>query len=223
MRTKLILSAVAALAVSLASSMAQTYSANVVGYVTLITAANQYAAIENPLNLDGVNSLTNILATAPKGTKVQIWNGAGYNQAARALFGAGAWNVGAETNILSPGVGFFINTPSAWTNTFVGTVIPNRNATNTVVFTGGILYMVGSVLPVSGTITNAADQGTNALNLGATMPKGTKIQIWNGNGYDQYARALFGAGTWSGNPTIQIGQSFFLNPGSTTNWSQTLQ
>lgn len=222
MRTKILLTVAAALAAGLVSSNAQVYSANIVGYVNVVTPAGAPAAIENPLDA-GNNSLTNVLANAPKGTVVSIWNGAGFTSASRALFGAGAWSAGAGTNMIPPGVGFFITTPEAYTNTFVGTVVPGVGATNSMALTGGSVYLVGSTLPVSGTITNSVDQGPNTLNLGSSMPKGTIISIWNGNGYTSYSRALFGAGNWSGNPTINVGESFFLTPGSNTNWVQSLQ
>jgi len=222
MRTKTLLIAAAALAATVISSQAQVYS-GIVGYVTIVTTNGQQTLISNPLDLDGVDNITNVLSGVPKGTIVQVWNGAGFTGVSRALFGAGAWSANAATTFLLPGQGFFINTPQTTTNTFVGSIPNGYPGTNTIVLNANVLQLVASPVPLSGTITNAVDQGADALNLGSVLPKGTVIQIWNGSGYTGYSRALFGAGTWNGNPTIGIGQGFFIKSPTTTNWVQTLQ
>ena len=203
------------------SSSAAVYSQNVVGYVNVVCPANAVALISNPLNLDGVNCVTNIFANVPKGTIVQIWNGAGYDGMSRSLIGAGAWSANAATNFIPPGKGFFIKTPSLFTNTFVGSVIPAVGGTNSLATLANTVLLVGSPLPVSGTVTNAVDQGVGALNL-ANMPKGTIIQIWNGSGYTGISRSLIGAGVWSANPTISLAQGFFIKTPVATNWVQSL-
>jgi len=212
------------MAAGLATSIAQSnvYSANVVGYVNIVTLGGSNTPIVNPFDLDGTDNVTNVLANAPKGTTVQIWNGAGFNLVSRGSFGAGVWSASAATNNIPPGKGFFLNTPTTTTNTFVGNVVPANGGTNSLVLNAGLYQFVGSMLPVSGTVTNPADQGTNTLNLGSVLPKGTVIQIWNGSGYTLVSRGSFGAGTWSGNPTIGVGQAFFVNSPVTTNWTQTL-
>ena len=222
MRTKTLLLSAVALATGLLSSQAQSnvYSANVVGYVNIVTPAGQAMLISNPLNLDGTNNIAVVLTNAPKGTLVQIWNGSGFTPVSRSLIGAGAWSASAATAFVPPGVGFFMTTPTAFTNTFVGNVVPGNGGTNDLPMTG-LFQLVSSTLPVAGTITNPADQGGNALNL-ANLPKGTLIQIWNGAGYTPVSRSLIGAGAWSSNPTIGVGQGFFIKTGGTTNWEQTL-
>jgi hypothetical protein len=223
MKTKTLLIAAAALAATVISSQAQVYS-GVVGYVSLVTQANHYAAVENPVDLDGIDCVTNVLAGAPKGTVVQIWNGAGFTLCSRSSFGAGAWSANAATNYIPPGVGFFISTPSPYTNTFVGTVGSGTYpSTNTIALTANHYQFIGAVLPISGTVTNGADQGPDALNLGSVLPKGTVIQVWNGAGYTLGSRGSFGAGTWSTNFTISVGQAFFVNSPVSTNWTQSLQ
>jgi len=222
MRTKTLLLSAVALAAGLLSSQAQSnvYSANIVGYVSIATPAGTPVLISNPLDLDGTNNVATVLTNAPKGTLVQIWNGAGFTPVSRSLLGAGAWSASAATNNIPPGVGFFMTTPAAYTNVFVGSVIPANGGTNDLPMTG-LFQLVASRLPVAGTITNAADQGVNTLNL-ANLPKGTLIQIWNGAGYTPISRSLLGAGAWSGSTNISVGQGFFIRTGTTTNWEQTL-
>ena len=96
MRTKTLLIASAALAVGILTSSAQTYSQNIVGYVTTTipyngNAANSHgwANVCNPLDLAAGNSLTNLFSNpAPGGPGtgpldfdlVYIWNGSGYTE-----------------------------------------------------------------------------------------------------------------------------------------------
>jgi len=223
MRTKTLLIAATALAAGIISSEAQTvYSVNVVGYANVITPAGQLALISNPLDLDGINNITNVLKNTPNGTQVQIWNGAGYTPVTRSSFGVGAWSANATNAFLPPGTGFFIKTPSAFTNTFIGNVVPAISTSNNLALPAGTLVLAGTVLPVSGTLTNSADQGPDTLNLGV-LPPGTQLQLWNGNGFTPVTRSSFGATLWNGNPTISLGQGLFIKTPVATNWSQSFQ
>lgn len=221
MKAKTLLVAAAALAAATISSQAQVYSQNIVGYVNVVTPAGANALICNPLDLDGVNNITNVLANAPKGVQCQLWNGSGYTVVGKSSFGAGAWTANAASTFIPPGTGFFIKTPTAFTNTFVGSVLPASSGTNSLSIPANVITLVGSVLPVAGSITNAVDQGVGTLNL-ANMPKGTQIQMWNGSGYDVVGRGSFGAGLWTANPTISVGQAFFIKSPTATNWVQSL-
>src|ERR1035438_3600699 len=69
MRTKTLLIAAAALAVGVASSMAQTYSLNVVGYVNLPIAANHFWFLGNQLQTGSDVNQTNNDAIAVIHTK----------------------------------------------------------------------------------------------------------------------------------------------------------
>jgi len=224
MRTKTLLLSAVALAAGLLSSQAQSnvYSANIVGYVSVVSLANSNTPIANPLDLDGANIITNVLANTPNGTLVQIWNGAGFTAVSRSAFGSGAWSANAAGISIPPGKGFFLKTPVTFTNVFVGSVIPANGGTNNVALQAGVLQFVGSVLPVGGTITNSVDQGVNALNLGSALDKGSLIQVWNGAGYTAASRGSFGAGTWSSNLTFSVGQAFFVKASTSTNWTQSL-
>jgi hypothetical protein len=224
MRTKTLLLAVAALATGMISSEAQNvYSANIVGYVNVVVPASPgWACVANPLDLDGVDNITNVLANAPKGTLCEFWSGAGFPLVVkRSTVGAGAWGANATNVYIPPGVGFMMQCPSIYTNTFVGNVIIAPGATNTLTVNSGY-QLVGSPIPYSGTLTNASDNGTNTLNLGASMPKGTIINVWN-NGFAIAAkRSTVGAGNWTANPSFTAGEGFFLTPPTGTNWQQTL-
>jgi hypothetical protein len=227
MRTKTLLLAVAALAAGVISSEAQSnvYSQNIVGYVNVVIPQSPaWACVANPFDLDGVDNITNVLANAPKGTTCDFWTGAGFPLVVkRSTVGAGAWSANATNVFIPPGVGFMMQcSVAAFTNTFVGNVIINSGATNNLAVGAGY-ELVGSPVPYGGTLTNGSDNGTNTLNLGTSMPKGTSIDTWN-NGFALAAhRSTVGAGAWSANPSFVPGQGFFLIPPTATNWQQTLQ
>ncbi len=108
MRTKTLLFAGAALAFGLATSQAQVYSANVVGYTTVVLPAGpSYTLLASPVD-DGQGNLgTNWLdpqGTLPNKTSIATWNGLTFNSIAKA---SGAWGFAAATTTIPPGSGFF--------------------------------------------------------------------------------------------------------------------
>ncbi len=153
MRTKtLILSAVLS-AAGIASSLAQVYSVNAVGYVNVTVPAGPgaFVAAGNPLNYpDGTNpanTLDNILPNAPNNT-TKVWD----FDPATGIFAlytkrATGWSGAAGVNF-NPGKGFFIQNdlPNPITLTFVGEV---PQGTKTVAYTAGF-NLIASAFPLSG-------------------------------------------------------------------------
>lgn len=209
MKSKTLLIAAAALAAGIATSQAQVYSQNIVGYVNIALPAGQFALISNPLD-DGTNTANDLLGNLPNKSSIQIWNGTSFTQ-----YGKGASGFSPNPSI-PVGSGFFVKVASAYTNTFVGNVIaaPGGSVTNAI--PGGVFVLVGSALPVGGTFN---DVGTNAFNLIATLPNKSSVQLWNGSSFTQYGK---GAAGFSPVPNYSVGQGFFLKSASSTNWVQTL-
>jgi hypothetical protein len=211
MRTKTLLIAAAALAAGVISSEAQVYSANIVGYVNVNLPAGQLALISNPLD-DGTNQANDLLSGLPNKSTLDVWNGSGFTPYTKGASGF------AGNPPLPVGTGFFVKSISAYTNTFVGNVVPapggNQTTNN---FPAGTLVLIGSTLPVSG---NFNDVGTNYFNLIATLPNKSSVQIWNGTGFTPYTKGATGL---PGNPPYTVGQGFFVKSISATNWIQTLQ
>jgi hypothetical protein len=213
MRTKTLLIAAAALAVGVASSMAQTYSQNIVGYVN--TPINPgYNLLVTPVSPNTTNNAEAILPSLSSGDTLLVWNGGGYNL---DYFNApGDWydvnfNPISEP-VLLPGVGFFYqNTGALKTNTFVGTV----QLSNTVALVSGY-SLVGSTAPIGGSI--------ESTNFNIPFASGDIVLIWNGGGYNlDYFNA---PGDWYdvnfnsiGVPTLSLSQGFFYqNTGGAKNW-----
>jgi hypothetical protein len=206
MRTKTLLLAAATLAAGLATSTAQTvYSQNVVGYINQVIPVG-FSMIANQVDYDGTgtnNTLANIFPSAPINTHVYKFTDAGYS----VYTYVGSW-VPNSSLTLNPGEGVFINNPgpNPITNTFVGTVLQGT-------FTNAVpvgFSMKGYNVPISGVI------GPNGLGYPAAT--GDHIYTWTGTNYQIFT--YLGGSTWvPSEPTINVGQSFFINRfGTSTNW-----
>ena len=222
MRTKTLLAAAAIVAAGLASSQAQSnvYSLNIVGYVNKVIQPG-YNLISNPLS-SGTNGIEQVM-NVPDASVVLTWNGSSYNYAA---LDTGVWyDAGLAVTaapVVPPGKGYFFFNPDvvAFTNTFVGTVVPAPGGTNSLVLNPGY-SLVGSVLPVGGSAITAAPVGLPAIDA-------CVILKWNGS---SYSYASLDTGIWydaalavTAEPSYSVGEGFFFfNPDITaTSWVQTL-
>ena len=207
MKTKTLLIAAAALVAGVISSDAQVYSANIVGYVNVVYPAGQFVLVSNPLD-DGTNTTTSLGQALANKSSIQVWNGSGFTGANKA---SGVWTPDISIPV---GTGFFVNSKTTITNTFVGTVVPSVGGSTTNAFPAGTLVLVGSTIPYAGDLND-----TN-LNLGPVLANKSSIQVWNGTGFDGANKA---SGVWTPNLTLAVGQGFFVNSKTATNWVQTLQ
>jgi hypothetical protein len=223
MKIKTLAIAAATLAVGAITSQAQVYSQNVVGYVNVIYPAGQYVLSANPLTT-GNDVLSNVITSASGATTVQIWNGTGltlvtYN-ANQHTWKQGTAN--ANNTPLAPGVGFFVNAATAFTNTYTGTILANTGggtATNALV-TG--YNAVGSLVPYADIVTNSSTVnlivgGASTLEQWNVGAQAYTLFTYNGNQH------TWKVGTLATNPIVHVAEGFFLNPSANTNWVQTLQ
>jgi hypothetical protein len=255
MKAKTLLIAAAALAAGVISSQAQVYSQNVVGYANVATpSAGSEFLITVPFTMGVSNGVNEVFGSSlPAFSSLLIWNGTGYNG---YLYdptdpngvGAGApvWYLTDDTTPAVPlptlpvGQGFFLAPNSAFTNTFVGAVAINVGTSNNMALPlSGHDYLVASVVPYGGTITNGTSS-TGGPNLN-NLPAFSSLLFWNGTAfntalYDPTDPNGVGAGaplwykaddttpyvdpTSGGNvPTIAVGQGFFLAPNSPYTWT----
>jgi hypothetical protein len=211
MRTKVLLCA-AALAASLASSMAQNvYSLNVVGYVNVTLPANAFSLVANPLDATmggtnpGMDNLTNLFANATANSTVQTFD-------PTAAFGAGDWRdpltfSGGATGWfpnsmnLVPGQGvLFFNNGPALNITFVGQVVQGPYTVATM--TSGSFNTLGLPSPVGGDATTNSSL-VKVLSACGLAPAGNDtIQKFD-------PTLAFGAGDWTDPETFY---------GGTTGW-----
>src|SRR6185369_5624503 len=122
MRTKTLLLTAALCAAGIATSKAQVYSVNAVGYVNT-SLLKGFNLISNPLDnkaTDG-NKIKNLFASLPAGAQVFYFDGSKYSIASVDEFTGQIGGDAAET-VLDPGNGVFVRVDGPTTVTFVGEV-----------------------------------------------------------------------------------------------------
>lgn len=134
MRTKALLLAAAFAAVGVATSVAQVYSVNAVGYVN-VSVNPGFNMVANPLDAGAGNNtvgklLAGIQGTTPAQTKAFVFNaatGAFFTPATYVNAALGYQPAASANLVVEPGTGFFLYNPAAagspaLTLTFVGEV-----------------------------------------------------------------------------------------------------
>jgi hypothetical protein len=224
MRTKTILLTAALSAVTVASTMAQVYSINVVGYIN-IPITNGFQMIANPLDLDGTgvaNNLTTVFTSfKPALTKVYAFNGGGF---VNALWTGSAWtgNTNAVNANLQPGRGVFFQwpgaTPTSTNVTIVGNVLQG-SLTNTL-SASGVYDIRSSIVPQGN--TNGVSGGELQSVLGYTAASLDKVIRYNTSGQSYGAQKLWTGSAWSpaGEPAINVAESFWLQPHAASKWQR---
>ena len=207
MKTKALLAAGLMMAASAASSLAQTvYSVNVVGFINIVSPPG-FSMVANQLNNSGVNTIASIFPTPPAGSKVFKFNGSGFDTY-EYFTGLGWFPNGNAT--LNPGEGCFFKNPtaSAITTTVVGSI------------TGGAVQLNSGFTIASSIIPQ---QGLVTADLRVPTADGDKIFRFNNanNGYDVFQYFALLGGWFPSEPSINIGESFFVSKVSGTQWSRT--
>jgi len=155
MRTKTILCA-AALAAGVASSMAQVYSLNVVGYVNVpYTDVGNFYLSSVPVNSTN-NTLKELLPTCPDGTIIGLWSTANQDFSSVSPFYSTSDNNWHPNINLAPGQGFFVGPAGPFTNTYVGEV--KQGSVTNAILGGGNFDCIGSSVPLGGGFSNVLDQ-----------------------------------------------------------------
>lgn len=207
------------MAAGLASSTAQVYSLNVVGYVNQTVEAGKWYMWGNPLSAPtnttaGVLSGLSGTAANWDGALVYAWHG-GWGDADTYVGALGQWIPG--TLAVAPGTGFFFYAPTAGTVTFVGEV----GTTNKWSLATG-WNCVASTFPVS---TNLVSLGLIGQDDGAG--KNDLVYRYN-NGYnngDTYVGGLgwVGTGPDANGPVLNVAEGIFYQNAQTApvTWTKT--
>jgi hypothetical protein len=224
MRTKTLLVACAALALSLATSQAQVYSANVVGYVNLNLTNGQYSIISPALDADGTgtnNTIASVIGTnVPTGTLVYALNrGTGlfdtlqYKSSGHPA--VTAWYLGTladNTYPINPGQSVFILPTGNTIVTEVGQVLQGSLTNQYVPATGGTFGLVASQIPLAGGVTS----GLNYVpTLGDTIYTYDPVLGYNTYVYKSSGHpAVIGwyVGSTLLEPQLSVGQGCWLLP-----------
>jgi hypothetical protein len=216
MRTKTLLLSAAALVAGALAAQAQSnvYSANIVGYVSVVLKGNgQFTLLANPFDDGNGNQLTNIVAAGlPKQSQVLTWNGSGFD-----FHQKGGNPLAWDSNVqLPPGTGFFVRNGNVGggapdlTNVFVGSiVVPNGSSVTNSLPVGFSLN--GSPIPYTGNIVVAGQAGGDTnMDFGSGVGKQSQILSWNGSGYN-FSQKGGNPLAWDTTVTISPGIGFFVN------------
>jgi len=206
MRTKTLLLTAALMAAGVASSMAQVYSVNAVGYVNL-SIPGGFSMIANQFVAPSYK-IKDLIPNPPPGTVLYLFsNTGGYDvQTFDDLDLVWSPNPNATLNL---GGGAFILAPSTFNLTFVGEV--PQGTLNTPTPAG--FSILSSQVPQSAPVSTLGLVGE---------PADVVYKFSNTAGYVVYTFDDLDL-VWSPNePSMGVGESFFLlKSGPTRNWTRT--
>jgi len=204
MRTKTLLLTAALSAAGVATSMAQVYSVNAVGYVNTVLKPG-YNLVANPLDAGaGNNTIGNLFKDLPDGSQVYKFSGTYTTATKDGEFVPAS----AAALTVEPGEGVFVRLPGAAdvTITFVGEV---KQGTLTTTLPQG-LSIRSSQVPQAGT---AAELG---------LVGGDGDQFYQHNPVTQQYRTSTFDGEWL--PALQplkVGEAFFYRAQAARTWTRT--
>ncbi|MBI2948686.1 MAG: hypothetical protein HYY23_13670 [Verrucomicrobia bacterium] len=206
MRTKTLLLTAALSAAGVATSMAQVFSVNAVGYVTTKIPAGKFALISNPL-IATDNKVEALFA----GLNVQIfkfdsakgaWNTAQFDDLENKIIGP------AAAQEVKPGEGVFVKNlgKTEISVTFVGEV-PAGDLSNPLPKGFSVR---SSQVPQKGKLKDA---------LGLNGEVGDTIYRWTG---DNYKQLLYDDldNNWTPNDDIEVGEAFFISKKNAGAWTR---
>lgn len=211
MRTKTLLLTAALSAAGVATSMAQVFSVNAVGYVTKDLQAGKFHLIANPL-IAADNSIGKLFAGVPGGTQVFKFD------SAKAQFVTATFDdldnafipASSAALTVNPGEGVFIKAPSATKVTFVGEV-PQGSLENK--YPKG-LSIIASQVP----------QGEKtAKDLGLVGAAGDQIFKWDvtKQGYTSHTFDDLDNDWVPRLTNLEVGEAFFFSAKAAGSWKRT--
>jgi hypothetical protein len=218
MRTKTLLLTAALSAAGVATSMAQVFSVNAVGYVNKTIPAKgtstsgKLALISNPLNAgDGNNTIANLFKGVSDGTQVYKYTGAGFITATYDGLESAFLPADAAATTVVPGEGVFVRNTSATdlVVTFVGEV-PQGKLDNT--YPKG-LSIRSSIVPQAGTAAELGFVGVDGDQINQFDPATQGYSVSTFDGLENaWLPAL---------KPLAVGEAFFLLANTGGTWTRT--
>jgi len=208
MRTKTLLLTAALCAAGIATSKAQVYSVNAVGYVNT-SLLKGFNLISNPLDNkapDG-NKIKSLFASLPAGAQVFFFDGTKYSIAAVDEFTGEITGDAAET-VLDPGNGVFVRVDAPTTVTFVGEVPAGQTHNQ---------------IPKGFSIKASKVPQAGKVSTDLAFPKAAADQIFI---FDTAANKYITStvdeftGDWDSEPTLQVGQAAFVRTDVAKDWAR---
>ncbi len=237
---KTLLIAAAALAAGIISTEASSvYSQNIVGYANISTPNGGTYLLTVPFSVgvsNGANEIWPLVGgqpTIPDFSQLLTWNGSGYDTYYSDSGSPSLWDDASQSAIpnaprLLPGQAFFLVPSGDLTNSFTGSIPVNVGTSNNMSLPNGGTYLIGSVVPYGGVITNGTSSGGGlALSSNNGLPDFSQLLIWNGSGYDTYYSDSGSSSLWDDAsqssiptaPSVSVGQGFFVVPSDNFTWN----
>jgi len=213
MRTKTLLLAAVLSAAGVASSLAQVYSVNAVGYVN-VTLTSGLNLICNPLKVTAGNDLTHVLPLTDADIGTTVYT---YDTSFHSSTFLGSTTGWLPNLTVAPGQGFFINIVAGKTVTFVGEV-PQGADSNIQVGNG--LSLISSPVPQSLVLTDAT---TPANGLAFPAELGDTVYFFRGSPKAYVNATFLGAPTgWlpAANATPAVGEGFWSSKANAGTWTR---
>ena len=216
MRTKTLLLTAALSAAGVATSMAQVFSVNAVGYVNTVVPAKGLALISNPLDAGANNTISALFTDAAKVAGLQVYKFVPGPSPTYKIYSYdtefGEWDrADATTETVVPGEGVFVRNPAAnpLTITFVGEV---KQGTLSTPLPAG-LSIVSSQVPQEGTLT---DLGYAPSGADQVYQFDTTKQSYYISSYDTEFAEF-------DNPLkpLKVGEAVFLRSAKASTWTRT--
>jgi hypothetical protein len=209
MRTKTLLLTAALCAAGVATSMAQVYSQNAVGYINLSILPG-FNLVANQLTQANV-TLEALIPSPPDQTIFYSFSHTtGYSVYTYDLSGVGGWDPAGGQFVLGKG-GFLYNpTGSPFTVTLVGEV-PQGTLLNPVEGPGFDLR--SSKVPQSGLLQTDLQY--------SPLDQEQIYKFSNATGYSVYTYDLSGVGGWDpAEPSVAVGEAFFISTPASHGWTR---
>jgi hypothetical protein len=195
MRTKTLVLTAALGVATIATSMAQVYSVNAVGYVKVSVPVG-FSIIANPLDAGtGNNVLSKLFAAPSEGTTIYKFNSAAGSYDI-STYSFGSWDT---DRTMDPGQGAFIL--NADTKTFDVVFVGEVKQGHLVTTVPSGFSMIASQVPQAGGLTT---------DLKYTPADGDTVYAFN-NAKGSYDIGTYSFGTWDTEPNLAVAQGFFIN------------
>lgn len=209
MRTKALLLGAIIGAASLASSMAQVYSVNIVGYIN-IPIPNGFVMAANQLNNSAGNALETLIPAPPTAISVYKYD------APTGNFNIANWDsefsIWDNSFTLGPGEGFWVYNPGTpWTLTLVGEVMTGQQ---TVSLLNGF-NLISSVVPQEMSLADPASGYVPSPAGESVFTFDNATGNFNISNYD--SEFLI----WDADPLIHVGEGFWVQRTSPGQWTRT--
>jgi hypothetical protein len=210
MRTKTLLLTAALSAAGIATSMAQVFSVNAVGYVTVTVPKGKFALVANPLNAAN-NSIAELFKGVPAGTQVYKFVNGSYKTATYDDLDNAFTPPDAAALTVVPGEGVFVKAPPAAdvTVTFVGEVMQG-NLSNPL---PKGLSIKASMVPQGG--MTAAELGLKGAGGDQVFQFNVDTQTYNTSTFDDLDNAWAPA-----LKPLKVGEAVFISKVAAGSWDR---